>query len=80
MPTRNRAEGLARSLASTCGQDYGRLEILISDNASDDDTERVCRETAAADSRIRYIRQQQNIGLYGNHNGFTRSRPGVVRS
>ena len=68
VPTRNRAEGLARGLASTCGQDYERLEILISDNASDDDTERVCREMAAADSRIRYVRQRQNIGLYGNHN------------
>ena len=68
VPTRNRAEGLARGLASTCGQDYNRLEILISDNASDDDTESVCREMAAADNRIRYIRHPQNIGLYGNHN------------
>ena len=68
VPTRNRAEGLARGLASTCGQDYGRLEILISDNASDDHTERVCREMAAEDNRIRYIRQPKNIGLYGNHN------------
>ena len=68
VPTRNRAEGLARGLVSTCGQDYSRLEILISDNASDDDTERVCREMAAVDNRIRYIRHPENIGLYGNHN------------
>jgi len=68
VPTRNRAGGLARGLASTCGQDYERLEILISDNASDDHTERVCREMAATDNRIRYIRQPENIGLYGNHN------------
>lgn len=68
VPTRNRATVLRESLQNICGQDYPRLEILISDNCSTDDTEQVCRAASAADSRIRYIRQDGNIGIHGNHN------------
>ena len=49
-------------------QDYSPIEIFISDNCSDDDTEQVCREAMRQDSRIRYVRQEQNIGLHRNHN------------
>ena len=68
VPTRNRAAVLRHSLENIRAQDYSPLEILISDNCSTDDTERVCREAAAADPRIRYVRQVRNIGLHGNHN------------
>lgn len=68
IPTRNRASWLRGSLASICGQDYEHLDILVSDNGSDDDTEQVVREAARADARIRYVRHDTNIGLYGNHN------------
>ena len=68
VPTRNRADSLRRSLESIQGQDYSPLEIVISDNCSDDATEDVCREIARSDSRIRYVRQPRNIGLHGNHN------------
>ena len=68
MPTWNRAASLAASLVTTCGQDYDPIEIIISDNGSTDDTERICREAAARDPRIRYIRHERNIGLYQNHN------------
>lgn len=67
IPTYNRAAELRESLKSICGQDYAPLEILISDNCSDDETEKVC-VAAAADPRVRYVRQSRNIGLYGNHN------------
>jgi len=68
IPTRNRAASLRKSLQSICGQDYPALDILISDNSSDDATEEVALESARADSRIRYVRHARNIGLYGNHN------------
>ena len=41
VPTYNRASLLRESLKSICGQDYAPLEILISDNCSDDETEQV---------------------------------------
>ena len=68
IPTRNRGRWLRESLASVLGQDYQPLELLISDNASDDETEQVGIETARGDSRVRYVRHPENLGLYGNHN------------
>jgi glycosyltransferase involved in cell wall biosynthesis len=47
-------------------QTHSNLELVISDNASTDDTEDVCHELAAADSRVKYHRQPQNIGLLNN--------------
>jgi glycosyltransferase involved in cell wall biosynthesis len=47
-------------------QDYENLELIISDNASTDATEAVGRELAAADHRVRYVRQPENLGLVGN--------------
>lgn len=68
VPTRNRAASLREALKNLCAQDYSPIEILVSDNCSDDDTERVCLEAVRQDSRIRYVRQERNIGLHGNHN------------
>ncbi|MBI1952771.1 MAG: glycosyltransferase family 2 protein [Candidatus Omnitrophica bacterium] len=68
VPTCNRAAFLRESLKSIQGQDYPSLEIVISDNASEDETQFLCEEAARSDPRIRYFRQSKNIGLYGNHN------------
>lgn len=94
VPTRNRAAHLQESLDNIRALDYDPLDIVISDNASEDDTENVCRAAATADPRIRYIRQPVNIGLHGNHNAcmdaargeylcichdHDRREPGIVR-
>jgi glycosyltransferase involved in cell wall biosynthesis len=47
-------------------QDHERLELVISDNASTDGTEALCRELAATDSRIVYHRQPRDLGLLNN--------------
>ena len=55
------------ALDSLVSQNYKNFELLISDNASTDaDTERICRDFAAKDSRIRYFRQRENIGRINN--------------
>jgi len=51
---------------SVLRQDFENLELIISDNASTDGTEEICREIAAADHRVRYVRQSVNLGLSGN--------------
>jgi glycosyltransferase involved in cell wall biosynthesis len=67
IPTFNRPEGLRRTLQLICSQTYGKLEILVSDNASPgSETEQVVRALAAADERIKYFRQPQNIGAIAN--------------
>ena len=66
LPVRNGETTVATAIRSVLGQDHGRLELVISDNASDDGTEEVCRVFAEADPRVRYYRQPHNIGLINN--------------
>lgn len=76
VPTYNRVEALRQGLPSIVGQAYSPLEILISDNGSTDGTEAFCREAAARDPRIRYLRQPRNLGLYANHNALLEASRG----
>jgi glycosyltransferase involved in cell wall biosynthesis len=66
LPVRNAGERVAGVVRSVLAQDHDPIELVISDNASTDDTEQVCRELARSDSRIAYHRQPQNIGLLNN--------------
>jgi glycosyltransferase involved in cell wall biosynthesis len=66
IPVYNGEEYLAQALDSVLGQDYSNLEIVISDNASTDGTSELCRRYAAADRRIRYFRNESNLGVVRN--------------
>jgi glycosyltransferase involved in cell wall biosynthesis len=66
LPVRNAGTRLNEVVRSVLAQDHDNLELVISDNASTDDTEEVCRALAKSDSRIVYHRQPQNIGLLNN--------------
>ncbi|MFC4011051.1 glycosyltransferase family 2 protein [Nonomuraea purpurea] len=66
LPTYNGGGHLEKTVLSVLAQDHRNLELIISDNASTDDTEEVCRDLAASDSRIVYRRQPENIGPIGN--------------
>lgn len=68
LPVYNGEQFLAESLDALLGQTYGDFELLISDNASTDATEEICREYLSRDRRIRYFRQERNIGACPNHN------------
>jgi glycosyltransferase involved in cell wall biosynthesis len=56
LPAYNGERHLPAALDSLLAQTYGDFELIISDNASTDRTEEICREYAARDSRIRYHR------------------------
>lgn len=62
----NEAAFIRQSLNSLLAQDYPNLEIVISDNCSSDDTSAICRELAEQDPRIRFERQETNIGAAAN--------------
>jgi glycosyltransferase involved in cell wall biosynthesis len=66
LPVRNGAARLEPVVRSILAQDHGNLELVISDNASTDGTEELCRDLARADARIAYHRQPENIGLLNN--------------
>ena len=68
LPVYNGDNYLAAAIESILAQSYGEFDFLISDNASTDGTEEICRTYAQRDRRIRYIRQAQNVGAAANYN------------
>jgi glycosyltransferase involved in cell wall biosynthesis len=66
MPAYNSEAFIGRALESLLAQTYGDFELVISDNASTDGTEAICREYAARDARVRYVRRPENVGGPGN--------------
>ncbi len=68
MPVFNGEAFVAESLESILAQTFTDYELLISDNASTDCTPDICREYASRDSRIRYLRNDVNIGPNRNFN------------
>jgi glycosyltransferase involved in cell wall biosynthesis len=75
LAVRNGARFLEESVDSLLAQSYGDFELIISDNASSDQTEAICRQYAAKDPRIQYYRSPQDVGLSKNFNSlFLRAR------
>ena len=68
LPVYNGERFLARAIDSLLAQDFVDFELVISDNASTDGTGEISRDYAARDPRIRYHRNERNIGAVGNFN------------
>lgn len=66
LPTHNGSKTIRRSLDTLLNQSYKNIELIISDNASTDETGKICEEYAARDQRIKYILQKENIGPLAN--------------
>lgn len=76
VPVYNGENYLEHALASIVAQDMHDFEVVICDNASTDRTEEICRDVAATDSRIRYVRRSVNIGAAPNYNDCFRRSSG----
>lgn len=68
LPVYNGELHLREALDSLLSQRFSDFEIILSDNASTDGTETICRAYAARDARIRYVRQVENLGPTPNFN------------
>ncbi|EAW35319.1 glycosyltransferase family 2 protein [Lyngbya sp. PCC 8106] len=68
LPVYNGENYLRPAIESILAQTLTNFLLIISDNASTDATEEICREFAACDSRIIYHRQKDNIGAAPNFN------------
>ncbi len=66
LPTYNGEQGLTDVLNSILSQTFTDFELIISDNASSDKTQLICTEYMSKDKRVRYIRQDSNIGPTAN--------------
>lgn len=76
IPTYNRAALLKRSIESALNQDYKNIEVIVSDNASTDETERVCGFYRDKDTRLKYVRHTKNHGPTANFHDVLKNASG----
>jgi glycosyltransferase involved in cell wall biosynthesis len=77
IPVYDAESTIASCIESALAQNYMNLEILISDNASTDATSQICKKYQRSDNRIRYFKQDQNIGALNNFNFVLEESNGV---
>jgi Glycosyl transferase family 2 len=68
LAVRNEASGVRRCIESVLSQDFSDLELVICDNASDDDTVDTLQEYAREDRRVKVAVNPFNIGSQENMN------------
>jgi glycosyltransferase involved in cell wall biosynthesis len=68
VPVYNGQRHLRATLDSILAQTFTDFELIICDNASSDNTQSVCLEFAQRDPRVRYFRNDRNIGPAPNYN------------
>lgn len=79
IPTYERPNGLKKCLNAIRNQTYRNLEIIISDNASENpSTEVYCLEVMKEDDRVKYFKQISNIGPEENFNFVLRKSSGKM--
>lgn len=68
LPVFNGEAYLGEAIDSILAQTFTDFELIISDNASDDGTPGICQSYVEADSRVRYFRNDRNLGGAWNYN------------
>ena len=76
VPVYNGADFLPHALESILSQTHSNLEVIVSDNASNDGTANVGSRFAREDERVKVVRQPTNIGVIGNWNAVARMARG----
>lgn len=66
LPVYNGEGKICKAISSILAQSFTDFELIISDNASTDGTEAICRKYAEQDARVKYIRQKENLGAGRN--------------
>jgi len=68
LPVYNGENYVQEAIDSILGQSYSDFELIICDNASTDKTAEICEQAAEKDSRVRYVRNEKNMGATWNFN------------
>lgn len=75
MPVRNGSAHIGSAIRSILAQDFADIELIITDNASEDATPDICNEIARTDRRVRFVANPRNLGAAPNYNrGFELAR------
>jgi glycosyltransferase involved in cell wall biosynthesis len=68
MPVRNGQRFIRLAIDSLLAQTFSDFELIICDNASTDQTQQICQEYVSRDSRVRYFRNETDLGPAANYN------------
>ena len=68
VPVFNGREKIEKALYSLLNQTYRNIEVLVSDNASTDDTRGICERICSEDARVSYVGQPVDLGPTANFN------------
>jgi succinoglycan biosynthesis protein ExoO len=68
LPSYNTAASLRRSLDSALGQTVQDLEVIVVDDASDDESFSVAEAAAASEPRVVSLRNERNVGAAASRN------------
>ncbi|WP_106804525.1 glycosyltransferase family 2 protein [Pseudomonas sp. S5D5] len=60
IPTNNRPDLVVKAIVSALNQSYKNIEVIVTDNSETDETQSVIR--ALKDDRLKYIKNEKNIG------------------
>ena len=66
--TYNRGNFICEAIHSALSQSFSDWEMIIIDDASEDDTEEIVKKYLEKDSRIKYIKNDKNIGKAKTYN------------
>ncbi|MCL5030065.1 MAG: glycosyltransferase, partial [Bacteroidetes bacterium] len=66
IPTYNRPQYLKLALESVLGQTYKNIEIIISDDSTNFDTQEMVRTFTEKNTNIRYLKNEENLGQFIN--------------
>ena len=68
VPTLNGSDYIQETVSAALAQDYGNLDILISDNGSRDETLELVKSVTKDDPRVRFRRNEQTVPIYEHFN------------
>ena len=67
MPVYNAESFLKEAIDSILSQTFSDFQVIISDNASTDSTAAICQKYVDQDSRVKYFRNNVNLGVSRNY-------------
>ena len=76
IPTLDRPRYLREAIGSALGQTYENIEVLVFDNGTLDETVSVAEDAAQKDSRVRFRRNDRNLGMSANFNALSAAARG----
>lgn len=67
IPTYNGAAFIEKALQSAVCQTFKDIEVIVTDDGSTDDTEKIVRLYASRDARIRFFKNEGSLGVMSNY-------------